>query len=70
VLKAGIGQAEEIPSAYGVMLATEHGLDVARPAPRQALRLPLAVWMALARAQAEQHDDSSCQAELGCGPDP
>jgi hypothetical protein len=69
VLKAGIGQPEEIPAAYGVMLATEHGLDVARPAPRQALRLPLAVWMALARARAEQHDDSLGQAELGCEPD-
>jgi hypothetical protein len=65
VIKAGIAQPEEIPAVYGVMLASETALEVARPAPRQAMRLPLPVWMALARANAEQHIDSDCQGELG-----
>lgn len=50
VLRAGIAEPAEVPAAYGVMLADETGLSVARPAPRRAMRLPLAVWMALARA--------------------
>ena len=50
VLRAGIAEPEEVPLAYGVMLADDASLSVARPAPRRAMRLPLAVWMALARA--------------------
>jgi hypothetical protein len=64
VIRAGIAEPEEVPSAYGVMLATDAGLVLARPAPRQAMRLPLAVWMALARANAEQPVDTECQGEL------
>jgi hypothetical protein len=64
VLKAGIGVPEEIPAAYGVMLATETTLEVVRPAPRRAMRLPLAVWVALARANAERHGDGESQAAL------
>jgi hypothetical protein len=70
VIKAGIAAPEEIPAAYGVMLATEAALEVARPAPRQAMRLPLAVWVALARANAEQHAGGESQAELTGEPDP
>lgn len=69
VIKAGIADPEEIPAVYGVMLATDTALEVARPAPRQAMRLPLPVWMALARAHAEPHADTDCQGELGGGPD-
>ncbi len=69
VIRQGIGQPEEIPAAYGVMLAAEGQLEVARPAPRQPMRLPLAVWMALARARAELHDDSESQAHLTEQPD-
>ena len=65
VIKPGIAEPEEIPAAYGVMLATDAALVVARPAPRQAMRLTLPVWMALARAHAEQHVDTDCQGELG-----
>ncbi len=66
VLKQGIADAEEIPMEFGVMVAREDGsLDVARPAPQRALRLPLATWMALARADAEPPLDGEAQAWLG-----
>ena len=50
VIREGIAQADEIPSECGVLVAGEGTLDVARPAPRRAQRLPFATWMALARA--------------------
>ena len=59
VIREGIAQAQEIPEVYGVMLARPDGLlDVARPAPKRPMRLPFAVWMALARATPERSDDS------------
>jgi hypothetical protein len=65
VLRAGIATADEVPAAYGVMCADGQGLTVARAAPRRAMRLPFAVWMALARAQPEPGDDDGEQARLG-----
>lgn len=77
VLKAGIGAAEEIPPDFGVIAAhpvvgrpPEEGvafgaLEVLRPAPRRAFRVPLAVWMALARAHALPPDEELPQAALG-----
>jgi hypothetical protein len=53
VLTDGIGRPDEIPPQYGVMLAGTSGLEVARAAPRRAARVPFAVWMTLARANAE-----------------
>ena len=50
VIREGIAQADEIPPECGVLVAGVGTLDVARPAPRRAQRLPFAVWMALARA--------------------
>lgn len=50
VIREGIAHPDEIPSECGVLVATASGLDVMRPAPRRAMRLPFAVWMALARA--------------------
>ena len=50
VIRAGIAQPEEIPPECGVLVATETLLDVARPAPKRAMRLPFDAWMALARA--------------------
>jgi len=67
VLRAGIGAADEIPPAFGVMIAREAMLEVARPAPRRAHRLPFAVWMALARAAPTLVDDDQ-QARLGAPP--
>lgn len=65
VLKRGIAQAEEVPPAFGVMFADAAGLEVARPAPRRALRVPFAVWMTLARARAEPDDNADAQGWLG-----
>ena len=60
VIRAGIAQPQEIPPVYGVMVAQPGGaLDVARPAPRRAMRLPFAIWMALARATPERFDDDA-----------
>jgi hypothetical protein len=64
VIRAGIAEPEEIPLAYGVLFATDKALELARAAPRQAMRLPLAVWVALARADAEQAVDTDSQGEL------
>jgi len=66
VLRAGIAEADEVPPVYGVMFANPDGaLDVARPAPRRAARVPFSVWMALARANAEPPLDDGAQAWLG-----
>ncbi len=60
VLREGIARPEEIPPVYGVLLAVPGAaLQVARPAPKRALRLPFMVWMALARATPEPVDDDS-----------
>ena len=64
VLGAGIAAPSEVPAAYGVMLADDAGLNVVRPAPRRAMRLPLAVWMALARATPVAASEDSEQARL------
>jgi hypothetical protein len=50
VLKRGIAQPEEIPLEFGVMLAGDGDLEVARTAPQRAMTLPFGLWMALARA--------------------
>ncbi|MBK1711639.1 hypothetical protein [Rubrivivax gelatinosus] len=66
VLREGIATVDEVPACYGVMLAAEDGrLEVARAAPRRAARVPFAVWMALARANAEPGDEDGGQTWLG-----
>jgi len=65
VLKRGIATIDEVPTAYGVMFADGVGLEVARPAPRRAMRLPFAVWMTLARSRAEPDDSADAQGWLG-----
>jgi hypothetical protein len=65
VLKSGIATADEVPAAFGVMFADAAGLEVARPAPRRAMRVPFAVWMALARAHAEADLIGQAQGLLG-----
>jgi hypothetical protein len=57
VLREGIAEAQEVPLEYGVMVARDAALEVARPAPQRAMRLPFAAWMALARATALPADD-------------
>jgi len=65
VLKAGIADADEVPAACGVMFSDGRALEVARPAPRRAARVPFAVWMALARANAEPGLADDVQSLLG-----
>jgi hypothetical protein len=67
VRKAGIADADEVPAECGVMVARAQGLEVLRPVPRRAMRLPLATWMALARANAEPAPEDEAQAWLGAG---
>jgi hypothetical protein len=62
VLAQGIGDATDVPEDYGVMVEREGILDVLRPAPRRALRLPFATWMALARATPEPVEAPAQQA--------
>lgn len=50
VVSEGIARPEDIPPECGLLVATDAGLDVARAAPRRAMRIPFPVWMALARA--------------------
>jgi hypothetical protein len=64
VLAAGIGGADDLPAAYGVMVQGAEGLVVERPAPRRPARLGLAVWMALAKATAESAPDEAAQHPL------
>lgn len=68
VLREGIGEADEIPPDYGVMVARESALEVLRPAPKRPLTLPFSVWMVLARATPEPLDDES-QGWLGAPPE-
>ncbi len=66
VLKAGIGTPADVPAAYGVIQAHADGqLEVLRPAPRRAMTLPFAVWMALARATPQAPPDEPEQGALG-----
>jgi hypothetical protein len=61
VIARGIAQPEEIPPEFGVMVADGAALEVLRPAPKRAMRMPLGVWMALARAtpvEGWQHEDA------------
>jgi hypothetical protein len=64
VLKAGIAQPEEVPAECGVLLAHENGLEVARAAPKRAMTLAFATWMALARAPSEPAPDGGEQGLL------
>ncbi|HWH83586.1 MAG TPA: hypothetical protein VNU71_15245 [Burkholderiaceae bacterium] len=50
VIRAGIAEPDEIPPECGVLIAHATALEVARPAPHRAMRLPFDLWMALARA--------------------
>ena len=50
VIREGIAEAEEIPGECGVLVAEATRLAVARPAPKRALKMGFAMWMALARA--------------------
>ena len=66
VIREGIARADEISTECGVLVATDTRLDVARAAPKRAMRMPFGLWMALARAtplEGWRLDDA--QAHLG-----
>jgi hypothetical protein len=73
VLKAGIAEPDELPAECGVILAHPGAdgrdwsrLECVRSAPRRAMQLPFAVWMALARATPlEPLSAHDSQVELG-----
>lgn len=50
VITRGIAEPEEVPPECGVMVASDEGLEVARPAPKRAMQVPFGLWMSLARA--------------------
>ncbi len=50
VIKEGIARPAEIPDECGVLVASEAGLVLERPAPKRPTRIGFALWMALARA--------------------
>jgi hypothetical protein len=69
VIQEGIGEPEEIPSDFGVMVAYADRLVLARSAPRIHQTLPFATWMTLARAAPVKFDEQA-QSLLGankCG---
>ncbi|MFO1267666.1 MAG: hypothetical protein U1F67_13380 [Rubrivivax sp.] len=65
VLGPGVGDADDVPPEYGVLIDDGRALQLARPAPRRPLTPAFAVWMALARATAEPPPEDSAQALLG-----
>ncbi len=65
VLKAGIAEPEEIPAAFGVLLAHAQHLELARPAPRRPHQPDFATWMALARHACEPPPEDEAQGLLG-----
>ena len=76
VIRAGIAQPHEIPTECGVLVAspgaTDTTLDVARPAPKRAMRMPFGQWMALARATPLEgwrlEDDQRCLGDTLASP--
>lgn len=64
VLGTGVGSADDVPEAFGVLIDRGGSLELARPAPRRAVRPDFAVWMALARAAAEPPAEEAAQAPL------
>jgi len=66
VIRQGIAQPQEIPPDSGVLVASEAGLEVARPAPKRSMQMSFGLWMALARATpVDNGPDQDAQAWLG-----
>jgi hypothetical protein len=67
VLAEGIGEPQEIPPEFGVLIARRGepaSLEVARSAPARAHKPGLATWMALARANTLAAPDEEAQGRL------
>jgi hypothetical protein len=66
VIRQGIAQPQEIPPEFGVMLAGEATLEVARAAPKRPMQMSFGLWMSLARAApVDNAPDHDAQAWLG-----
>jgi hypothetical protein len=59
VIKEGIGEPDEIPAEFGVVVARDRQLSVARTAPRLHGALPFGTWMALAKAYPVRFESES-----------
>ncbi len=59
-----IADPSEIPLECGVLVDGSGPLQVARPAPRRAMVLPFAVWMALAKATPMPLQEDDAQTHL------
>lgn len=68
VVREGIARLEDVPDNFGLMEARPASLEVLRPAPSRPMRLPFAVWMALARGGAEVAAHDEAQRSLGDSP--
>jgi hypothetical protein len=67
VVREGLCTEAEVPPEYGLMVArgpAAEQLDVLRPAPRRPMTPGFALWMALARANAEPPLDEDLQPAL------
>lgn len=64
VIRAGIGQADEIPPQYGVLVAHTSHFELARPAPRRPMRIGFDTWMVLAKAAALLPPEDDAQIAL------
>jgi len=64
VLGEGVGSEADVPTEYGVLIESHGSLELARPAPRRPVTPDFAVWMALARANAEPQAEEAAQAPL------
>ncbi len=60
-----IATAEEVPNECGVLVAWPTRLEVARAAPKRAMKLPFGIWMALAKATPVAGLDAQTQGLLG-----
>jgi hypothetical protein len=69
VIQEGIGEPEEIPADFGVMIACAERLVLARSAPRIHQALTFSTWMTLARATPVkfQEQDQSVLGGRTCG---
>jgi hypothetical protein len=64
VLGEGVGDERDIPSSCGVMVMAQGALQVLRPAPRRAAKVPFTTWMALAKADPWRDEADESQQAL------
>ena len=65
VVREGIASERDVPPLFGLIVASDQGLAVARPAPRRPMRMAFGTWMALAQAAPVARPPGEEQALLG-----